>query len=77
MSSTGGRRRLANALAQEGVTGGGRIAVLSTTRPEYAEVYVAAAKLGLTVVALNVRMHVEELVYCIERSRAVAAARLA
>jgi fatty-acyl-CoA synthase len=61
--------RLANALAQEGITGGGRIAVLSTTRPEYAEVYVAAAKLGVTVVALNIRMHVGELVYCVERSR--------
>src|ERR1700748_3840919 len=43
--------RLAHAFAAEGLGHGDRITVLSTTRPEYVEVYLAAAKLGLTVVA--------------------------
>lgn len=48
---------------------GDRIAVLSTTRPEYIEVYFAAAKLGLTVVGLNVRMLDAELVHCVDLTR--------
>ncbi len=61
--------RLAHALSARGLARGDRIAVLSTTRPEYVEVYLGAAKLGLTVVALNIRMHPEEVAYCIGRGR--------
>jgi fatty-acyl-CoA synthase len=55
-----------------GLSHGDRVAVLSTTRPEYIEVYFAAAKLGLTVIGLNIRMQVDELVHCMELSRPTA-----
>jgi acyl-CoA synthetase (AMP-forming)/AMP-acid ligase II len=61
--------RLAQALRAEGLEHGDRITVLSTTRPEYVEVYLAAAKLGVTVVALNTRLHPDELLHCIELGR--------
>jgi acyl-CoA synthetase (AMP-forming)/AMP-acid ligase II len=61
--------QLAHAFMGAGLARGERIAVLSTTRPEFAEVYVAAAKAGITVVALNIRMHPDELAYCAELSR--------
>lgn len=53
--------RLANALRARGHTRGGTIAVLSETRPEYIECYAAAAALGVTVAALNIRLHPREL----------------
>jgi fatty-acyl-CoA synthase len=61
--------RLAGALSDEGVAHGDRVAVLSTSRPEYIEVYFAAAKLGLTVVGLNIRMQVDELAHCVGLTR--------
>ena len=61
--------RLAQSLAALGLGHGDRIAVLATTRPEYVETYVAAAKLGVTVVALNVRLHADELVHCVRLGR--------
>jgi acyl-CoA synthetase (AMP-forming)/AMP-acid ligase II len=60
--------RLANALTGAGIGPGERIAVLSDPRPEFVELYVAAAKLGVTVVALNTRLHPHEIAYCIELS---------
>ncbi len=57
--------RLANALTQSEILGGDRIAVLSSPRPEFIELYMAAAKVGVTVVALNTRLHPQELAYCI------------
>ena len=38
--------RLTSVLADAGLSRGDRVAVLSTTRPEYIEVYFAAAALG-------------------------------
>jgi fatty-acyl-CoA synthase len=64
--------RLASVLADAGLSRGDRVAVLSTTRPEYIEVYFAAAALGLTVVGLNIRMGLDELVHCVELGRASA-----
>ena len=61
--------RLANALATLGLSRGDRLSVLSTTRPEYVEVYLAAAKLGVTVVALNTRLRTDELLHCVELGR--------
>jgi fatty-acyl-CoA synthase len=58
--------RLAAALVANGIAQRDRIAVISTTRPEYVEIYVAAAKLGVTVVALNIRLLQAELAYCVE-----------
>lgn len=61
--------RLANGLRSLGYSRGDRIAVLSEPRPEYIEAYVALSALGITVVALNVRLHSDELSACIEKCR--------
>ena len=58
--------KLAGALQGLGLGQGDRLAVLSETRPEYVELYAAAARLGITVVALNIRLHPDELAYCID-----------
>jgi acyl-CoA synthetase (AMP-forming)/AMP-acid ligase II len=57
--------RLANALSGLGLRRGSRIAMLCETRPEYIETYAACAALGITVVALNIRLHPEELLHCL------------
>jgi acyl-CoA synthetase (AMP-forming)/AMP-acid ligase II len=61
--------QLANALTVLGLGRGSRIAVLSETRPEYVETYAACAALGVTVVALNIRLHPEELLHCLEKGK--------
>lgn len=61
--------RLANVLTALGLGRGSRIAVLSETRPEYIETYAACAALGVTVVALNIRLHPEELLHCLEKGK--------
>jgi acyl-CoA synthetase (AMP-forming)/AMP-acid ligase II len=57
--------RVATGLYELGVRQGDRVAVLSETRPEYVEAYAALASLGACVLTLNIRMHPEELGYCI------------
>jgi fatty-acyl-CoA synthase len=64
--------QLARVLAEAGLTRGDRLAVLSTTRPEYIEVYLAAAKLGVTIVGLNIRMQADELVHCLTLTAALS-----
>lgn len=61
--------RLANGLQSLGHIRGDRIAVLSEPRPEYIEAYVALSALGITVVALNARLHPVELSACIDKCR--------
>jgi len=61
--------RVGNALSALGIGRGDRIAVLAENRPEYVETYMAAASLGVTVVALNIRLHPDELAYCVEQAR--------
>lgn len=61
--------RLANALHTLGYRRGDTIAVLSDTRPEYVETYAALAALGITVAALNIRLHPTELVACLRKCR--------
>lgn len=62
----GGRsRRLAAGLRAQGIRRGVRVAVLSPPRVEYVECYAAMARLGVTVLTLNTRMHVDELEYCL------------
>lgn len=61
--------RLANALSVLGLKRGDRIAVLCETRPEYVEIYAACAAVGVTVVALNIRLHPDELLHCLEKGR--------
>ena len=58
--------RVANTLVSWGLRRGDRLAVLSEPQPGYVETYVAAAKLGVTVVALNMRMHPSELEQCVK-----------
>lgn len=65
-------RQLACALADLGVRQGDRVAVLSETRPEYVETYAALASLGVTLVTLNIRLHPDELRYCVAKARPVA-----
>ncbi len=69
-----GRRaeRLAAGLHATGVRRGDRVAVLSETRPEYVETYAALARLGVTAVTLNVRLHPDELAHCVTTSKPVA-----
>lgn len=61
--------RLANILRSLGYYRGDRIAVLSEPRPEYIEAYVALSALGITLVALNTRLHPDELQACIDKCR--------
>jgi acyl-CoA synthetase (AMP-forming)/AMP-acid ligase II len=64
--------RLAAALHGLGLRPGDRVAVLSETRPEYVETYAALATLGITVLTLNIRMHPDELAYCIGTGKPAA-----
>ena len=60
---------LAAALRRLGIGRGDRVAVLSETRPEYVETYAALAELGATALTLNIRMHPDELAYCVGTGR--------
>lgn len=62
-------RRLAGAIAARGLGRGARLAILSEPRREYLETYIAAAYLGVTVIALNTRLHERELAECIGGSK--------
>ena len=53
--------RLAAGLHASGLRRGDRLAVLSETRPEYVALYTAAARLGVALITLNVRLHPDEL----------------
>ena len=57
--------RLANRLAGFGLHTGDRIAILSENRPEYVELELAAAKLGVVLACQNWRQSDAELEYCI------------
>jgi len=65
LSLTSVSNRLANGLIDAGIAPGERIAVLANPCPEFVELYVAAAKLGVTVIALNTRLHPKEITYCL------------
>ncbi|MBO0826571.1 MAG: AMP-binding protein [Streptosporangiales bacterium] len=64
--------RFAAALYGLGIRKGDRVAVLSETRAEYVETYAALASLGATVLTLNIRLHPDELAYCVESGGPVA-----
>jgi fatty-acyl-CoA synthase len=55
--------RLARALAEQGLAFGDRIGMLSHNCPEFVEVIMAAAKLGLILVPLNWRLTASELAF--------------
>ncbi len=58
--------RLTSVLAARGLVRGDRVALLSRNRPEYLEVELAAASLGVITACLNWRLSERELAYCIE-----------
>ena len=58
--------RLTAMLAARGLRRGDRIGLLSRNRPEYLEVELAAANLGVITACLNWRLSGRELAYCIE-----------
>jgi acyl-CoA synthetase (AMP-forming)/AMP-acid ligase II len=58
--------RLASVLASYGLVRGDRVALLSRNRPEYIEIELAAAHLGVITACLNWRLSKRELAYCIE-----------
>ncbi|HEX2659938.1 MAG TPA: AMP-binding protein, partial [Polyangia bacterium] len=58
-------RRLASVLRARGVARGARVAVLSETRGEYLEVFLAAAHLGAIVACQNWRLTPAELSRCL------------
>jgi fatty-acyl-CoA synthase len=59
-------RRATAVLAAQGLQRGDRVALLSRNRPEYFEVELAAANLGVITACLNWRLSPRELSYCIE-----------
>jgi acyl-CoA synthetase (AMP-forming)/AMP-acid ligase II len=61
--------RLAAGLHASELRRGDRVAVLSETRPEYVELYAALARLGIALVALNVRLHPDELAHIVGSAR--------
>lgn len=64
--------RLAAGLRRLGLRRGDRIAILSPPSRAYVEAYAAAARLGVTVVALNTGMHVDGLAWCIDKAAPAA-----
>ena len=59
-------QRATSMLASRGLRRGDRVALLSHNRPEYFEVELAAANLGVMTACLNWRLSQRELAYCIE-----------
>src|SRR5579871_1535719 len=59
-------RRATAMLMAEGLRRGDRLALLSRNRPEYFEIELAAANLGVITACLNWRLSPRELAYCVE-----------
>jgi acyl-CoA synthetase (AMP-forming)/AMP-acid ligase II len=59
-------RRASAMLAGHGLRRGDRVALLSRNRPEYFEIELAAANLGVIAACLNWRLSPRELSYCVE-----------
>src|ERR1700694_6167322 len=59
-------QRLTELLASHGLRRGDCVALLSHNRPEYFEVELAAANLGVMTACLNWRLSQRELAYCID-----------
>jgi acyl-CoA synthetase (AMP-forming)/AMP-acid ligase II len=59
-------QRAAAMLAGCGLRRGDRVALLSRNRPEYFEIELAAANLGVMTACLNWRLSQRELAYCVE-----------
>ncbi len=66
--------RAAHALISLGLRPGERLAILSDNSARYLETYLAAAKLGVSVTPLNIRLGDPELDHIVNDSQAVAIA---
>jgi fatty-acyl-CoA synthase len=64
--------RLANALINQGIKKGDRVAALLYNCPEFLEVYFALAKIGAVFVTLNFRLAGPEIQYMINNSKSTA-----
>ena len=58
--------RVTAMLSANGLRRGDRVALLSRNRPEYIEIELAAANLGVITACLNWRLSPRELTYCVE-----------
>lgn len=59
--------RLANALQAGGIAPGDRVALMTKNRPEWVEVFFAAAKLGAVLVPINFRLARSEVAHIVEQ----------
>ncbi len=57
---------LAGYLSQQGVRKGDRVAILSENRPEFLELFIAAARIGAIVACQNWRLAAPELHHCLD-----------
>lgn len=64
--------RLANSLLKMGLVKGDKVAVLLDNCTEFVEIYCAAAKTGIVVVPINLRLVGKEIEYIVENSDAQA-----
>ena len=64
--------RLADALSQNGVRKGDRVALLTLNSPQMMEVYFAVAKLGAITVPVNFRLSPREVSFILGDSGAIA-----
>ncbi|MGH6953044.1 MAG: AMP-binding protein, partial [Alphaproteobacteria bacterium] len=64
-----GVNRLANALAGEGLGAGDRVAVMLPNHPDHVRTFLAAAKLGLVQIPVNINLKGSSLEYLFEHSR--------
>lgn len=60
--------QLANGFLKIGLKKGDKISILSNNSIKLMEIYIAAAKIGLIIIPLNVRLHINDLVYIIKNS---------
>jgi acyl-CoA synthetase (AMP-forming)/AMP-acid ligase II len=65
--------RVANRLLEEGLSRGGRVAVLQRNGPEIAEIYQAAAVIGAVVIPISPRLTPGEVQYIVADSEATFA----
>lgn len=66
----GRANRVANALLQQGITAGDRVAVLLNNGIEFVETYFAVAKIGAVLVPVNCRLVAAEISYILQDSGA-------
>ena len=62
--------RFANALVALGCKKGGRLTIMADNCSKYLEAYFAAAKLGMSVTPLNIRLSDDEIVFIVNDSEA-------